>query len=182
MADQIASKMQQLGAFFQTIWGVLTIAGTIIGGLIGGYYWLHDTIVERNAQIISKVSIEQIRAEVDPMPKALYMNLRQRDSVERLNLEFIALEFMNRQDSMAMIMVREMKARQALVDQVNRIEAKIDASRVATKEDKLERIWEYLKTKEKQDSTDAKLNEMMIEIKSLNKEKINSIRSGDRIR
>lgn len=182
MPEKVTDKLKNATTFFQTVQGMLTIVGAIIGMAVGGYYWLHDTIVERNAHIISRVSIEQIRAEVDPMPKKLYMNLRVKDSLERQNLEWIALEFMNRQDSLVMVMVREMRERRALADQVARIEAKIDASRLPKKEDQLERIWEYLKSKEVQDSTDQKLDEMMRQIRQINQQKIDGIKTGDRIK
>lgn len=185
MSDQIThieAKIGRTSTFLTSIWGVLTIGGTIVAGVLGGYWWLQDTIVERNAAAISHAAIAEIKKEINPLSMAVYREDRRKDSIERLNAELLAIEFMNRMDSLNLVMTSEVTARRTQDRRLGRMEAKLDANSMPRDEDKLARIWEYLKARDSADSTSAQLNEMMREIRRMNEQKIENVKSGDRIR
>jgi len=177
---ELEAKIGTTSNFLTSIWGVLTIAGTIVVGTVGGYWWLQDSIVERNAKIISSTAIEQIKQELNPLSTAEYREDRRRDSIERINAELLALEFMHSNDSLMLVLTSEVEARKALARQLGRIETKVDAQDLPAEDDKLARIWEYLKTKETNDSTDRALQDELHKRQLINEEKIKNIKSGDR--
>jgi len=180
--NELEAKIGHTGNFLTSIWGVLTIGGTIVAGVIGGYWWLQDSIVERQAKVISAVAISEIKTEINPLSMAVYREDRRKDSIERINAELLAIDFMNSTDSLMLVLTAESNAREALARQIGRIEAKIDANDMVKDDDKLARIWEFLKEKERGDSTAHRLNIMMDEIRESNRRKIENVKSGDRIR
>lgn len=180
--EGLEAKIGSTNSFLTSIWGVLTIAGTIVAGTVGGYWWLQDSIVERNAKIISSTAIEQIKQELNPLSTAEYREDRRRDSIERINAELLALEFMHRNDSLTLVLTSEVEARKALARQLGRIETKVDAGALPAEDDKLARIWEFLKTKESNDSTDQARQDELNKRQLINEEKIKNIKSGDRIK
>lgn len=179
---ELEAQISSTNNFLTSVWGVLTIIGTIIAGVIGGYWWLQDSITERNAKVISQVAIEQIRAELDPLSTARYQEDRRRDSIERLNAEAIALRYMNRSDSLGLVLVSEMNARHKQARQLSRIEARLDTDNMDKLDDQLARIWKHLQEQEKQDSLLRDLGTKMDDIKALNRARIENVKSGDRIR
>lgn len=178
----IQQKAEKSTAFVNSIWGLLTIIGVAISGVIGGYWWLQDSIVERNAKVISSTAIEEMKKELDPLSRTLYLEHRRRDSIERLTAEGIALTYMNRSDSLGLVLLSEMKARSAQARQLNRIEARLDTDQMDKLDDQLARIWKHLQEQNKQDSLLQDLSGKMDEIRALNRARIENVKSGERIR
>lgn len=81
---------------------------------------------------------------------------------------------------MLLIIQAQNQAIQNTMRSISRLEAKIDATAMHSDDDKLSRIWEFLKKQEARDSTQAQLTEIMSEIRRINFERIHNIKSGDR--
>lgn len=179
---ELEAKIGNTGTFLSSIWGVLTIAGTIVAGVIGGYWWLQDSIVERQSKVISAAAIAEIKKEINPLSMAVYREDRRKDSIERLNAELLAIEFMNRTDSLNLVVESEVTARIAQDRQLGRIETKVDANAMPREDDKLARIWEFLQTKTATDSALQEMDKRWQKIQESNARKLEQVKSGDRIR
>lgn len=180
MKKETVENITRTGTFFSSVQGIITTIGAIAMAIIGGYIWLEDHIAERNSKIISAATVEQIKAEINPVSLATFHDYRRADSIKHINATLMALEYMNKIDSMLLIIQAQNQAIQNTMRSISRLEAKIDATTMHSDDDKLSRIWEFLKKQEARDSTQAQLTEIMSEIRRINFERIHNIKSGDR--
>lgn len=180
MEDTIEEKVKKGKSFFTSVNGMITAAFLTVSLIVGGYVGLEKQITERNAERISEATIKSIKKELNPISRTEFLEFRRRDSIQRLNAELIALNYMNRTDSMLIVINDAPKMVKLLNKRFDRLETKVEVRELPNEDDQLARIWEFLKKREIQDSTAHQLEEMMKEIRELNRQKIQNIKSGDR--
>lgn len=162
--------------------GIFLTTGAIIAGVLGGYWWLQDSIVARNSKIITTAVIESIKDDINPMDRTSYLEFRRRDSIERLNAELLAIEFMTRQDSMRMVEASKDKMLGSMEKRLAYIEMKLRADTIDKVDDKLAMIMTFLQEQASIDSVRFKM-ELDMEARRLkNAGLIDNIKSGDRLK
>ena len=166
----------------KTTQGVVLTTGAILASLIGGYWWLQDSIVERNSEVITAAVIESIKQEVNPMDRTSYLEFRRRDSIERLNAEVIALRFMNRQDSMMLVFNSKIKILESVDKRLSLIELQRETDTLDQVQNQLARIFEFMQEQASIDSVRFKIEMDMNKIKKENEGRLENIKSGDRLR
>jgi hypothetical protein len=187
-------NLEEIGKKLAAIKGMLITGGAIIGTLFAGYIWLQDRIVENRAEAISQAVVQKgtnaiaaaviIKADsaLNPLNRTEYLEYRRQDSIERHHAELIALDFMTRQDSIGLVVRDQSAAIDLLKKQLNRMEAKIDADAQGSRDEQLAEIWKYLKKKDEADSSRAIREAELEELERKNKDRLQKIKTGDRIK
>jgi len=188
-SEKFNDKVKKVGSWFSNIKTTAAAISGAILAIVTIWFTVVDQIekieqraMEREKKLLSDLTIQAIKDEINPLDRKTFLECRRRDSIERVHAELLALDFMNRQDSILLVLSGDSAKFSALINRLDRLEAKLDVNQSSTDSDKLSQIWEYLKKKEKTDSTSQQINSLMQEIRRANQEKIDQIKNGDRIK
>jgi hypothetical protein len=164
----------------------IAISGGIVA-VVAIYFTVVDQLaaiekraVDREISLLTDLTVDAIKNEIDPLSKSYFNEVRRLDSIERMHAELIALDFMNKQDSLTIVLKQHAIHLRNITQSIAKLEMQADA-RARDPPDQLKLIWDYLQKKEAQDSTEFQINSIMKAIKQQNVDRLKSIHKGDRI-
>lgn len=163
----------------------IAISGAIVA-VVAIYFTVIDQLekieeraIKREKTLLSTLTVEAIKQEIDPLSKSTFHHFRKLDSIERINAELLALDFMNQQDSLAIVFAQHKIQMRKINESLSRLELQV-STKARDPPDQLALIWQFLKKKELQDSTAVQLDNIMDAIREQNLKKIESTKKGDR--
>jgi hypothetical protein len=174
----MAKELSNISTKLSNVQTVVITTGAIITALWGGFTWFKTEVVNSSAHAIEQALTEQFAGNLVTLNR--YKSDRRADSLERKAAVDLALEYMDRQDSMAHVITGIHTLLAQVHREVKYVRAKQTADTAATRDRQLEAIWKFLQDRDQRDSTQQHLSTIMREIRTANRAKVQQVQKGDR--
>lgn len=153
---------------------------TAIGAILGGVFAIQTVFHERNMETAREV-MTQVMDEQELLTAAEFREYAEKQEARSKTIQAFTLDYMASIDSSLILILPQLAATdQAIFKELAILNTKVDANNLHTTEDKLDRVWQFLETQAKKDSTLQRHKEIVGLLKKINEQKLKA-RQGDRI-